>query len=107
MKTFPFSIAAEDLTGPWVLKDQSFTKELERVPEATPVSSGEPRNIGQALALTLATAVAVALTAAGEPPAGSSDVRVVAKMASNFDFILLVPFASFFRRGETTFIRSG
>src|SRR5258706_13017416 len=87
MKTFPSTMAADDLTGPCVLKDQSFTKELESVWEPPPVSAGEPRNMGQALALTVATAVADALAAAGEPEAGSIAAIATARIVTNIVFI--------------------
>src|SRR5437867_238604 len=47
MNTRPATIAAEDLTGAWVLKDQSNDNDLSRLPGATPRSAGPPRNIGQ------------------------------------------------------------
>src|SRR5205823_1899570 len=55
MNTRPSTIAADDLTGPPVLKLQSSDNLSGKVPVATPVSAGLPRNIGQlaSLALTL------------------------------------------------------
>src|SRR6266536_60639 len=47
MKTRPSTIAADDLTGPPVLKLQSSDNLSGRFPAATPVSAGLPRNIGQ------------------------------------------------------------
>src|SRR5678815_2187387 len=40
-------MAADDLTGPSVLKSQRRTGRAGSVPEATPSSAGLPRNIGQ------------------------------------------------------------
>src|SRR5204862_7927273 len=87
LKTLPSTMAAHDLTGPCVLKDQSFTIELQRVSEPTPVSAGDPRNLDQALAFTVATAVADALAAAGEPEAGSIAAIARARIVTNIDFI--------------------
>src|SRR5256885_8154771 len=47
MNTRPSTIAAEDLTGPPVLKLQSNDNLSGKAPEATPVRAGLPRNIGQ------------------------------------------------------------
>src|SRR5262245_58009063 len=47
MKTRPSTTAAEDLTGPRVLNDQSRCKGLSSFPAATPRRAGPPRTIGQ------------------------------------------------------------
>src|SRR5258708_4444921 len=54
MKTAPFTIAAEDLTGPSVLNDQARERSSGRVLCASPVKPGPPRNIGQSFALPVA-----------------------------------------------------
>src|SRR6266436_6657655 len=47
MKTRPAAIAAEDLTGPWVLKVQRSARSLGRTTGETPSNAGPPRNMGQ------------------------------------------------------------
>src|SRR5262245_1780113 len=47
MKTCPPTMAADDLTGPSVLNVQSSTGFSARLPDASPVSAGLPRNIRQ------------------------------------------------------------
>src|SRR5207244_6407999 len=54
MKTRPPTIAADDFTGPPVLKLQSSDNLSGRIPAATPVSAGLPRNIGQSAPLDAA-----------------------------------------------------
>src|SRR6185503_2409145 len=46
-------MAAEDLTGPWLLKVQSRESSLVSVLGATPRRAGPPRNIGQLVELRL------------------------------------------------------
>src|ERR1017187_2013329 len=47
MKTRSWTMAAEDLTGPAVLKVQSKSNRSGRVSPAMPANAGPPRNIGQ------------------------------------------------------------
>src|SRR5262245_47117574 len=47
MNTRPSTTAAEDLTGPRVLNDQSKRKGPSSFPAATPRRAGPPRTIGQ------------------------------------------------------------
>src|ERR1700745_442436 len=56
MKTRPPVIAADDLTGPPVLKLQRRDNLSGRFPGATPVSAGLPRNMGQEAPLGAALA---------------------------------------------------
>jgi hypothetical protein len=56
MKTRPPPMAAEDFTGPLVLNDHSNAGLSGRVPVATPVSDGLPRDMGQSAAAAVATA---------------------------------------------------
>src|ERR1043165_1200080 len=50
MNTRSPAIAAEDFTGPWVLKDQRSAGCSGNCTEATPSKAGPPRNIGQSTA---------------------------------------------------------
>src|SRR5437867_12740505 len=77
MTNRPSTMAADDLTGPPVLKLQRSDNLSGKVPAATPVSAGLPRNIGQLAPLAL-------LLPASEPSdttAGQRTTRMVAAAA--------------------------